>query len=68
MAKFRSYNPVLAFAARQIIPDELLRQVISVTFCRINQINTQLSSLIQHGIDFNLSEILAPLSAKLPSP
>src|SRR4051812_2375187 len=68
MPKFRRHNPPPAVATRQIIADQALRLVISITLCRINQVEAVFRRLIENGIYLALLKFPPPFTPELPCP
>ncbi|CDN44658.1 hypothetical protein BN871_FG_00140 [Paenibacillus sp. P22] len=66
MAELRRDDPVLASPPADVVSDESFRQMVSVTFGRVDQVDAELGALVQNRVDLALREIHAPFPAELP--
>ncbi len=66
MAKLGRHDPARAIVPRQIVPDQPLRRVVSVTLRRINQVDAAFGGFVEDGVRVGLQVIAAPFAAELP--
>jgi hypothetical protein len=66
MAELRGHEPARPVAARQIIADQPLGEVVAVTFGGVNEVDAAFRGRVEDGVGLGLREIPAPLAAKLP--